>query len=808
MSLSLTVNHALQIIREPGFWQDFSAQQIFAMLNPADTASHRGFWQDRATHTLTLQPKQLDPTWKDTASQLDSIVGLVDRGSGKLQFNSSNIITNAIFEANIKQNSNNPFIFTSPIPGTGGIVAELAAQLAIVALDDKSQFPLNTTDSRVICYTEEKLKGNQALYLRWLAPDSQSGGAAYMGFCIGEFALVFIGSMLEIFQDTGPEKNREVWQRVMGVPLFSGTSDPLGSNSGAGVGSVVGEVPWEQRAILWLPFHRNLVYIESSAGKWCVLNTRTIARLNGLEGNDQDWDIVDDKELLVFGLSASVGAFQIQKVKWYDGDAKLVLPHIVVDYAPGDPLGTLNFVDDIDAYRGSALTHSSPLTPPGYDNYANILNDCPPQTTVTGDQSRTYGITYTFTASSDRRYAPFMYGVEVRIPEVVGTWPVSPTTISDVAPDLTADNPIYARIVHATLSAEWDKPALCRMEADVVDQFPFTLDTLQYKSHYPLRLDEITDGPTTTRLFLGITKPTVVEPQHFNTNRPRALKFDAQGLWKLLDEHLLRDQRDWTGTGHIQVVDFVARQAGIDTTGADYPKKDHDLAAIGGSYDMPLGGIDPREPNYGNLKKVWQPKDTMSAADFILRIAQQFSGYKVGFYPDGVFYYLPAEPAYFYNTSEVTFYKSRNAHRNGPCYEDPVQTMITEPEANVVAAVGTTKAGQKIKSSLFIDWPSILNPAAPNFIGRWRPEIITVDGTVTCVQLNWIAQTAWMQARRAFFMVRFKGDYVPTLKLGRVFTLEGQTGLWRLLKVEAEFLRNGIRKANYEAFRAGDSGYL
>jgi len=797
MSLSLTFDYGLQIIAEPGFWQRFGSEKIWGTLNPADLDAHRGLWSDKATKTIMLRPRQLDATWLNSASQVDSIIGLTDHGSGKFVVNASNLSAGRIFEANLKQNPSNPFIFTQPIPGTGSSYLELGIAAAILALDARSPVPLSTTDSRVIAYTEERIQGNQALYLRWLAPDLQAGAGAYIGFYIGQFGIVFMDGLMLVFQDTSAGQDRSQFHRIMGVPLFSSGIESLGSNSGGGASSPVSEAPGTPRGVLWLPFHRNMIYVEASSGKWAIIDARGVPALNSEPpSGNLDWNIVADKEVTVFGYSPSVSAFQVQKVKWYDQPATLHLPQVVLDYAPAAALTGANVVADGDAFHGSTLTHTTPTTPPGYDNYVNTLNTCPAPTTTTGDNTRTYGIDFTFTASPiTQRYTPFLYGVEIRVPEVAGTWPVASTSIGD---DATTD----ARINHARISAELFHPDQARLNAAVTDESPFTLNTLQYRSHYPIQLlDTTLPGPVVTTLFTGITEPTIVEPHHYASNRPRSLEIDGRSLWKLLEEHILRDQRDWTGTGHISVVDFVARQAGINTAGADYPAPLAD-------WNLPLGGIDDQNPRMGNLRKHWQPAPLMTAADFIKRIALEFSGYKVGFYPDGTFFYLPAEPLYYYQLSELTFFKSHQANPAGPCYKDPVQTHIVEPEANVIAVVGQSKTGAALRSALWVDWPSILNPAAPNFIGRWKQETIPIDGVLDCFQINVIARTIWQRTRRRYFWVQFKADYVPSLRLGRVVALEGQAGLYRITKIEADFHRPGVRFCNYEAFRSDETGSL
>lgn len=787
MSLSLALDYAAQIVKEPGYGLRIPSEDLAPKLNPT-AGTLKGFWRDEWTKTIMLQPLQLQEGFLNSADQLDSIIGLTDRGSGKLVVDPANIGSSALFEANVRQNANNPWVFYSPIPGTTLSFLETLAFTGMLAyLHDHSPFPVSTTDPRVIASTEEKISGNQALYFRYFQPDSLIGHS-YLGISIGEFNVVLANDLVAIFQDVSPGRDRTQYKRILTGPLFSPGSTDQTANHGYVGTSAASETGPGDRSIFWLPFHRSLVYIQVSTGKWTILDTRQIPMLNGKSGDNRDWDIVEDREVMIWGYTPSVGRFQLQKVKWFAA-ATLKLPTFTLDYTPASALTADNIVPDADTGHGTLLTWGAPTTPAGYANIENSLDTCPPVTTDSTDQTKTYGEQFTFTASGDQRFTPFLYAVEVRVPREVRTWPVSPTTLADA-------HPAGGIINSATIRASVTEPADTSFTAATIDRPPFFFPALWFRSAYPVQLAE-TVGPLT--LFTGITTPTQVMPLRNDANIHRDVTITGASYWKRLATTQIRDLRDWTGTGHIRAVDYIVRQCGIDTTGADYPL-DGLGSGIGGGWDIPLGGLPTTFPNTGALRPHWRPKPEEYADHFISRIAEQFAGFVVGFYPNGTFYYLPAANGWYYNTTEVTFFKSRTAHPAGPCYESPVEFENVELEANAVQVVARSQTGGLLRSSVFVDWASIKNPAAPNFVGEWRGKVYRVDGVLTCNEVNRIAHTIFMQLRRRHLKVRFHADYVPTLKPGRVFTLEGQgSDTYRLISYTAAIMRAGIHKADMEA---------
>jgi len=73
---------------------------------------------------------------------------------------------------------------------------------------------------------------------------------------------------------------------------------------------------------------------------------------------------------------------------------------------------------------------------------------------------------------------------------------------------------------------------------------------------------------------------------------------------------------------------------------------------------------------------------------------------------------------------------------------------------------------------------------------------VEIGGAFSCAQLNRMAYISFQAARRRRLRVSFDADYVPTLAIGQIFTLEG-VGNYRLLEMRANFVRRKWQIANY-----------
>ena len=812
MALQLTLDFALSIISEPGFHQRFSTRKLVENLDPTTVDGNKSFWVDPISSVIMLYPEQLNQNWLNTSAQANYAYRLTG-----LEVNATDIANGTIYEFAYQQNADNIWIFHGPVSPSASVpIVSLSGQADLDNLADQTEHPLSVTtfphagpptgppgpprattaDAKVLCYTKAPLDLNQALYLRWHVGKAAAAFATAYIFFIGQFAVVCGPRTAEVFEDASSDGSRTSWRRLFTTPLFAAAAGRQGSPGGVG-GAVGSALPVEEDAhdasLLWIPYMRGRVLMVSHTGRAHQFIARGVPELNGETGTKQDFNIVKPATLAVAALTPGPSWFQLQKVKWVDNAISFRLPTFTISYTPATPLTGANLVDDADAFHGTTLTHGTPSTPAGYDNRASHANDdCPPPTTDSSDQTRTYGVTYTLENAADgdgnKVFTPFLYGIDIRVPQVAGTWATSSTTLQDTTAGGTS--PIARASIVSSL-----EPGEGRMDALIHDRPTggspaFALVDKWYRSNYPVKLF---DGAT--NLFVGISEPNLLQPLRLNNDIMRELTITARDLWKWLEDTTLRDQRDWTGTGHITVVKSVVQQAGISVAGADTPSESS-------SWNSPLGG--PRsqiDEITEALRPGWAPRDDPpdTAATYIRRIADQFANFAVGFYPDGTFYYLPRNP-YLYTTSEATFFKSRAAHPTGPCYEE-IEWENVEPEANeVFVTAHHATDGTRLRSTTFRDTASIVNPSVVNFIGRPKTlkEPPVINAAFTCPELNQIARAIWDRVRRRHLKGRFRADYIPDLKVGRLCTLEDQPGLYRVLSYRAEYLRPGFRKARYE----------
>lgn len=820
MALALTLDYPLSTIVEPGYFKSFPAQALSFGAQSGDLASQRGFWADKEGHVLMLRPLQLEENWLNSAAQVPYIIR-----KAAFQTQATNESNLLIFEANYLQNPNNPWIFHSPISPTAAVTfVDSPEQLNLQEIDGHSEqehsvvgFPtafapgeelpppgFGASDAKVICWSKENLPGNQPLLLRWHVAAGSVGHKTLYGFRIGQFVVEVGPTTVEILEDTSAAQDGSGRVSRMRAPLFTGGPVQTTGFFSDLINGIVTEYQGHDRSLLWLPYRRNRVYLESSYGQHAVLTAETFPRSNGLTGTDLDWDIVKPAKLLVYGLTPGAGWFQIQKLA-FQSTATLRAKPFVIDYAPATALAAGNFHFDSDTPHGATITASAITTPPAYNYTVNTLEgDCQVLSTLpeASQQNRTYGFSLTMTAGTDaglNTFSPQLYLLEIRVPRVTGTWPLTAVTVGAVSAANTA------RIQKATLAASLgsgdylEGEGNARLSVEMMD-FAATLAAKYERSFYPIQLK---DGATV--LFTGYSEPNEVDPLRLDAAAPRVLHFNAVDPWKLMANALMRDQRDWTGFGHITAVYSVVQQAGIDITGADGP-------ASGSAYDTPLGGLNATSVQdigatdgiVSNatlaFKPTWapvvEPPDTH--ADYVKRIAKLFANWQIGFHADGTFFYMPRD---YYTTSEVVFFKSRATNPAGPCYESPIEFRTVELEANVIQAqAGHVNAGARLASTVWVDWASIKNQAAVNFIGRGKAEIIGFQGVLTCAEINRIAFVIFQQTRRRRRKVRFRGDYVPSLRVGHCFQLEGEGGLtYRLSSFRANYERTGWTPTEYEA---------
>lgn len=141
-----------------------------------------------------------------------------------------------------------------------------------------------------------------------------------------------------------------------------------------------------------------------------------------------------------------------------------------------------------------------------------------------------------------------------------------------------------------------------------------------------------------------------------------------------------------------------------------------------------------------------------------------------------------------------------------PVYRHPLEYRTIEPSGNFVQVQTHYALDQTAnRSGVFIDWASLRNPKVVNYLGRPKWFKVEIGGAHDCAALNLMAYIVFKNARRRRLRVSVAADYVPTLKIGQIATLEG-LGLWRLLELRATFTRTKWEIANY-VFEKVERGY-
>ncbi len=804
MSLSLVLDYVTPQLLEPGFWRWYSTRELAEKGNPSDDDSAKDIFRDDITKTLMLMPRQLQSDFLNTSQQLNDGHGSAVIRLSQLQVFDGNLTDNKIFEQPIGNNSN-PYIFhepagpsgffpalVSPFPAsppsitsvpvpydTAPSLIEIPSQNRGIVYEPPVTMPAfgaepapveigNTTDGKWLFHSAERLEANQGLFFRWHLPDSRTGYTLQYVFMIGQYCLRVFDMIVEVFRDDSEHGDRSIWKFVQKCPLWS-TKDLY-----LGIGSLVA-IPSEadyaarDRSLMWLPFRRHQVLLRANTGQSSIVTVRPVARRLA---DDSDWDITREDTLAVWVMTPSPGHLQVQKLAYPTNVVKVQSPTTTLDYTPG-VAPTVTITKDSD--------HSSTLTaarsqPPDYTLPTNDASSCPPASSGASDQTRTYGVELSF-HSTDGRHTPFFYGFSVEADRTFGARATTPFTVNS-----SSSASYYLEEAHIDLGI---KPGEGRMTARLIDRSPYTLGSYYYRSAMPVALLDGSDV-----VFSGWLDPNEVEPLKESTV-PRRLTFSGLDRWKQLTRTILRDQRDWSEFGHIEVVKFIFEQGGVDCTDLVTPPYTPGMA---GSFNTPLSlGGGTIEQATGNVKASWKPGQTETAADFIRKIAENFSSWDVGFYSTGIPFYLPRD---WYTSSVQTFYATTTG--GTPAFYDAKFRTI-EPEANAILVVGGDPiSGAQQTSALWVDWASILNPLVTNYLGRRQLETVFLPGTYTCAQLNWIARKIFNQTRRRRYTVEFTAPYVPGLEVGFVCTL-GSYGDYRITSVGADYHHGTWKPANYTA---------
>ena len=801
-NLTLTTDYKLRQLTEPGFHRFVSTRQLADQGWPETEESHQGTWRDPLFHTVMMAPLQLRSDWIDTVQAGSSIVRL-----GSLVTSPTDISSGAVFEQPVAGNTDNPWIHHNPVgpssgfptapnpmPGagpslTGVTMGDDPSGLPLVSVTPPDWYLPSTTmppfdslpspssvgginNSKMVAYSAERMPANQALYLRWFVPDTRIGYQSIYYWYVGQFVIEARGPHIEVWKDTSADGSRRSFTKVLTSDLFGSTPQDMAVNSAFMNAGAPNETYSQDRSLLWLPFRQNqvLLYASTSKAASFFVNSRA-QRLS----DNSDWDITRSDTVGFRCLTKAPGRFQIQKVLYAAGPATIQTPPYQIEYTPTfTPTVTVSK----DSDHGSSIT-TTQTQPPGYTIPTNLAHYTGARPTNSTDQSRTYGIKVVLTASGDQRWTPFFYGFQADANRQFGNSPATEVDVGDANP--------ATGITNAKLSAGLN-PGEGRLTVEVIESSSYELAPKYYHSGMPLRLVDNIAGT----IFVGISEPNEVIPLRGTTNMRRRIVMSANDRTKQLAYTWLRDQQDYSGVGHIDVVRKIAEQGGVECSAAEFPPYTPNV--IDAQYNSALGDAYKSTAQLTKETKCgWQPQNKETAQDFIKRIAERYSGWIWGFRLDGTFFYLPRD---YFTTSSVTFTATKAGA--SPHFSNPVTFRTREPEANVIAVIGNNSLdGSVMRSKLYVDWASVKNPASVNYLGRFKREVVKVGGSYTPQALNWIARRIWDRTRRRFIDVEFEADWVPTLKIGQCFTL-GSYGLYRCTGFNVDLKTHSLHRATYK----------
>jgi hypothetical protein len=815
-ALQLTLDYPLKIIKEPGFGRDLTAKQIASLAQPAaDGAAPPALWADPLTNTVMLRPLQLRPDWLNTAQQHPFIVRLA-----QMHVSGVDLAAGAIMEQAAFGNADDPWIYhypvgpggafpaaVRPLPGSAPSIVGFASPVGagetdLVTVRPNVVFapsltipppppaappavtPIGGTGDGLYLVESTSFPPNQGFYLRWYQPPSRLGFPHTYIFYVAQFRLEVKESVIQVFEDSSAGGDRSSFRHVntylqQGVAGIPAVQEGVSANFMSLMSPQ--ETGGQERSLLWLPFRQNqvlLMFTTPAGTKAALLQTQPTPNRTA---DGLIWNITRRDTLLVWALSPHWGRFQVQTLAFTTAPVTVNCPEIVLDYTPAVAPGTTLFADQ-DNTTSIGVAQTSPAS---YLLPVNNANDCPKiDASIPTYQARHYGHQLTFTGSSDGKWTPFFYDLQVASPTVFQDPTATPTTVADVSAGNTST------IVSATISAG-KAPGEGRATVEVQDFTPYNLAGYYYRAGNPTQL---TDGGTA--VFTGITMPQEVTPLKQQSSTPRRITFTAADRWLQLTNYHLRDTRAWGGVGHIDVVQTIMQLAGIDTTGMETPPKNAMTnTKLGG------GGTDAPAKAARDFQPPWIPNPPETAAAFIQRIAERFAGWEVGFKPDGTPYY---RPRYYYTAAEVTLYENKAVATaagfpNGLLFRNPVTFTTEEPEAiAILVKAASSQTGAPLWSSLWLDYAAIVTPTVKNYVGRFKSEVVELAGTYSCAEINRIAKKIWSFTRRRHITAHFVCSYSTLIQVGHCLQL-GSYGLYRVQSYRATFTRGNWENMEVDA---------
>jgi hypothetical protein len=130
-----------------------------------------------------------------------------------------------------------------------------------------------------------------------------------------------------------------------------------------------------------------------------------------------------------------------------------------------------------------------------------------------------------------------------------------------------------------------------------------------------------------------------------------------------------------------------------------------------------------------------------------------------------------------------------------PIYRNPVEFRVIEPSGNIAQVVSRYTIDQASnRSGLYVDNASVYNTGSKNYLGRYKWQIVEIEGSFTPPQLNAMAYIVFQNSRRRRKRLSIEADLVPALKIGQVFFVEGY-GNYRLLDFKGRLVKSNWETA-------------
>ncbi len=231
--------------------------------------------------------------------------------------------------------------------------------------------------------------------------------------------------------------------------------------------------------------------------------------------------------------------------------------------------------------------------------------------------------------------------------------------------------------------------------------------------------------------------------------------------WKRVQNTLLTDAEMFDGQQHTEVVQKVLRLAGFADTEMEIDQDD---------YALP--GAEEDEA------ALWQPAMGESAGSFLERIREEFSGWRLGVRGDGVAYYKqPGDGAVQRAFATLTA-------ALGP--EDlPVfslsQALDEREHRNEIWVIGQQAGGELLVAS-WIDYSSIYDVSAAQYVGERRPLVLIDTSLNTKSDVAWVCRTLADRFGRLRSLAAWEAPFDATLSPGDLVTVDGQP--YRLVSLD------------------------